>query len=100
MNTRSAHEHTLLAPAELMRNWRQKQPSNQSDTDWRVAREVGEIQLHGENNFGTVIVYIGFKMLYPVAHTKLFVLVSIGFPVSCHGANREPKDVTKFTPYP
>jgi hypothetical protein len=36
-HTRSAREYTML-----LRNWWQQQPSNQSDIDWRVAREVGK----------------------------------------------------------
>jgi hypothetical protein len=36
MNTRSVHEYTVFAPVQLLRNWRDQQPSNKSDVDSRV----------------------------------------------------------------
>jgi hypothetical protein len=33
MNTRSAREYTMFAPAQLLRNWRDQRPSNQGVLD-------------------------------------------------------------------
>jgi hypothetical protein len=33
MNTRSAREYTMFAPAQLLRNWSEQWPSNQYDLD-------------------------------------------------------------------
>jgi hypothetical protein len=47
MNTRSAREHTIIAPAQLLRNWREQRPSNQSDLDSSVTEEVGRVYYTG-----------------------------------------------------
>lgn len=44
-------DYTLLARTELLRNWRQQQPSNQSDNGFGITREDWEGQLHGGNSF-------------------------------------------------
>jgi hypothetical protein len=41
MNTRSAREYTMLAPAQILRNLRDQRPSNQGDLDSSVTGEVG-----------------------------------------------------------
>jgi hypothetical protein len=33
MNTRSAREYTMFAPAKLFRKWREQRPSNRGDLD-------------------------------------------------------------------
>jgi hypothetical protein len=32
----------MLTPAEILRNWRQQQPSNQGDIDSSATRKLGE----------------------------------------------------------
>jgi hypothetical protein len=39
MNKYPIREYTMLAPADLLRNWRQKQPSNQGDIDFKSREE-------------------------------------------------------------
>lgn len=67
-------DYTLLAPTELLRNWRQQQPNNQSNTGFGITREDWEGQLHGGNSFWfhffTFVcdsaVCIGFYTVQPV----------------------------------
>jgi hypothetical protein len=40
MNTRSASEYTMFAPAQLLCDWREQRPSNQGDVDSGVTGEV------------------------------------------------------------
>jgi hypothetical protein len=47
MNTRSALEYTMFAPAQLSRNWREQRPSKKGDLGSIVTGEVGS-QLHGD----------------------------------------------------
>jgi hypothetical protein len=46
MDTRSAREHTMFAPAQFLRSWREKRPSNKDDLESSVKEEVGRV-LHG-----------------------------------------------------
>jgi hypothetical protein len=43
MNTRSAREYSMLAPAQLLRNWREQRPSNQGDLDSGVTGDIGGV---------------------------------------------------------
>jgi hypothetical protein len=49
MNTRSAREYTMFAPAQLLRNWREQRPSNQGDLDSSVTGETGTAFYTGVN---------------------------------------------------
>jgi hypothetical protein len=49
MNTRSAREHTMSVPAQLLRNWREQRPSNKSGLDSSVTGEVGRVYYTGED---------------------------------------------------
>jgi hypothetical protein len=42
MNTHSALEYTMFAPAQLLRNWHEQQPSNKADLDSTVMGSLGE----------------------------------------------------------
>jgi hypothetical protein len=46
MNTRSACEYTMFAPAQRLRNWLDQRPSNQGDLDSSVTGEDARV-LHG-----------------------------------------------------
>jgi hypothetical protein len=48
MNTPSARECTMFAPAQLLRNWREQRPSNQGDFDTSIMGEVETVLLHGD----------------------------------------------------
>jgi hypothetical protein len=43
MNPRYASEHAMFASAQLLRKWREQQPSNQGYHDWSVMGEVGRL---------------------------------------------------------
>jgi hypothetical protein len=43
----SAREHTMFAPAQLLRNWRKQRPSNQCELESSVTREVGRVCFTG-----------------------------------------------------
>jgi hypothetical protein len=43
MNTRSTREYNLLAPAQLLRSWREQWPSNQDDLDLSATGEAGRV---------------------------------------------------------
>jgi hypothetical protein len=43
----STREHTMFAPAELLRNWRGQRPSNMADLDSGVKGEVGRVYYTG-----------------------------------------------------
>jgi hypothetical protein len=58
MHTRSAHEHTLLASAQLLRNYQQHQPSNQSDTDWKLGR------VHSKGGIVSDLIYVIVISIY------------------------------------
>jgi hypothetical protein len=47
MNARSAREHTMFAPAQLLRNWREQRPSNKGDLGSSVTREIRKIYYAG-----------------------------------------------------
>jgi hypothetical protein len=49
MNTRSAREYTMFVPAHLLRNWRERRSSNQSDLDSSVTRKAGRVHYPGVN---------------------------------------------------
>jgi hypothetical protein len=73
MSTRSVLEYTLLARAELLCNWPQQQPSNQSATDSGVTREVGRAHYTGGKAsdfisapWYAIVVWVAFKMVHPV----------------------------------
>jgi hypothetical protein len=46
MNTRSAREYTIFAPAQLLRIWREQRPSNKDDLDSNVTGDVSESLLY------------------------------------------------------
>jgi hypothetical protein len=46
MDTRTAREYTMLAPAHLLRNWRVERPNSQGDLDSSVTGEAGRVLLH------------------------------------------------------
>jgi hypothetical protein len=56
MNTNFIQEHTLLVSAELVRNWREQKPSNQSDIDCRVMTEVGRV--HRKEGIASDFIYV------------------------------------------
>jgi hypothetical protein len=43
MNTRSAREYIMFAPAQFLRNWREQRPSNQGDLYSSVMGEAGRV---------------------------------------------------------
>jgi hypothetical protein len=43
MNTRSAREYIMFAPAQLLRNWCEQRPSNQGNLDSSVTGEVRRV---------------------------------------------------------
>jgi hypothetical protein len=47
MNIHSAHEYTTFAPAQLLHNWHEQQPSNQGNLDLSVMGEVERIYYMG-----------------------------------------------------
>jgi hypothetical protein len=47
MNTRSDHEYTMFAPAQLLRSWREQRPSSQCDLDSSVTGVVGRVYYTG-----------------------------------------------------
>jgi hypothetical protein len=49
MNTLSAREYTMLASAQLWRNWLEKRLSNQGDLDSSLTGEVGRVYYTGMN---------------------------------------------------
>jgi hypothetical protein len=55
MNTRSAREYTMFAPAQLLRNWREQRPSNKGDLDSSVTGRMGESLTRGWTCFCTVV---------------------------------------------
>jgi hypothetical protein len=47
MNTRSAREYTMFAPAQLLRNWYEQWPNIKGDLDPSVTVEVGGVYYTG-----------------------------------------------------
>jgi hypothetical protein len=43
MNTDSAHEYTMFAPAKLLHKWGEQWPSNQGNLDSSVTGEFGRV---------------------------------------------------------
>jgi hypothetical protein len=57
MNTRSAREYTMFAPAQLLRHWREQRRSNQGDLDSSVTVEVGRVYYTGVDLLLTSFLY-------------------------------------------
>jgi hypothetical protein len=89
MNTRFAREHTMIAPAQLLRNWREQRPSNQSDFDSIVTWAVGSVCYTGVDLllvsflYRSVIVVGVFRDAYMVCTFLSQFLV-------CSGRNTPP----------
>jgi hypothetical protein len=47
MNTRSAREYTMFAPAPILRNWLEQRPSNMGDLGWSIRGEVMTVYCTG-----------------------------------------------------
>jgi hypothetical protein len=47
MNTCSAHQYTMDAPAQILRNWREQRPSSQGDVKPNVAGRLAESVTRG-----------------------------------------------------
>jgi hypothetical protein len=47
MNTRSARENTMFAPAQLLCNWREKRPNKEGNFDSSATGEVGRVYYTG-----------------------------------------------------
>jgi hypothetical protein len=63
MNTRSAREYTMFAPAQLLRNWREQRPSNNGDLDSRVAGEIGIVYYTGVDLLLVSFLYRSVRLL-------------------------------------
>jgi hypothetical protein len=47
INTRSAREYSMFAPAQLLRNRPEQRPSNECDFDLSVTGEIGRVYYKG-----------------------------------------------------
>jgi hypothetical protein len=47
MNTRSARQYTMFAPAQRLRNWHEQRPSNLGNYDLSVSEKVGRVYYTG-----------------------------------------------------
>jgi hypothetical protein len=72
MNTRSAREYTIFAPAQFLRNWCRQRPSNRNDLDSSVTREVGRVYDTG----------VDLLMIF-LYHSKQLLLGSFLYGTSC-----------------
>lgn len=62
MNTFSSREYSPLAPAEVLRNWGEQQPSNQSDIDGSVTEKAGTVRDSADSFwFSLITQYLALK---------------------------------------
>jgi hypothetical protein len=64
MNTRSASEYTMMAPAQLLRNWRDQRPRNQGDLYSDVMGQDERVYLHAGD---LILVSFFFLLQYVIA---------------------------------
>jgi hypothetical protein len=57
MSTFSAREYTLFTPTQILRNWREQRPSNQSDLDSNIIGKFGLVYYAGMNQHLTSRLY-------------------------------------------
>jgi hypothetical protein len=73
MNTHSAREYTMFAPAQFLRNWREQRPSNQDALGSSVMRQIGRFY-HAGGGRASDFIFMSFFMSIVGLHFKWHTL--------------------------
>jgi hypothetical protein len=82
MSIRSACEHTVFAPAQLLRNWCEKRPSRKGDLDSSVTGTIGRVFDGNEPASDTIfvtqeVIVVGMRFEWYTFNFRRLIMSSV-----------------------